>query len=80
MKAATVDEAIHLRAAGDGAPRSLIRLAAFFLPPALRGPRLPVVGDRLRGQHGRVFHDVVFLHGGALSGSFRFIQRSTLQC
>ena len=79
MKAAAVDEAVHLRAAGDGAPRSLIRPPAFFLPPSLRGPRLPIVGDRLRGQYGRVFHDLFFLHVDTLSGSSRFIQHSTLR-
>jgi len=31
IQSAAVDETIHLRAAGDGAPRSLIRLSAFFL-------------------------------------------------
>jgi len=37
------------------------------------------MGHRPRGQHGRVFYDVVLIHGGTLSGSFRFIQRSTLR-
>ena len=74
-----VDENIHLCTAGDGAPRSLILPPAFFLPPALRGSRLPVMGNRLRGKHGRVFHDIFFLHVGTLSGSSRFIQHSTLR-
>ncbi|MCX5826026.1 MAG: hypothetical protein NTY86_21785 [Deltaproteobacteria bacterium] len=47
-----------------------LRPPAFFLPPALRGSRLPVVGNRICCQHGCVFYDVVIIHGGTFISFF----------
>jgi hypothetical protein len=72
-----IDEAVHLRTAGDGASQALVRLAGFPLSILLTRPSLPVVGDCPPGMHRQITQDVVTIHGHAVSDSSHLFNTRT---
>jgi hypothetical protein len=51
-----------MRASGDGATQTLIRLATFFLSSPLRSSRLPIVSNRPCRTFCQVLDALVLLH------------------